>query len=97
MCGIGIIHHQDSEFSLITIPIQFQTILTEMPPLTLTKKTIPIPTLTGVRVSPRSESFSCWFVNKYVFKSDKHNSVVYLLSYFYVKTLFDSQGTKIAR
>ena len=28
--------------------------------------------------------------------SDKHNSVVYLLSYFYVKskTLFDSQGTK---
>ena len=33
----------------------------------------------------------------FFFKSDKHKSVVYLLSYFYVKTSFDSQGTKIAR
>ena len=33
MCGIGILHHHDSEFH----SSQFQTILTEIPPLTLIK------------------------------------------------------------
>ena len=37
MCGMGIIHHHDSEFHSPTIPIQFQTILTEIQPLILTK------------------------------------------------------------
>ena len=35
MCGIGIIHHHDSEFH--SSQFQFNTILTEIPPLTLTK------------------------------------------------------------
>ena len=45
MFGIGIIHHHDSEFR--SSQFQFNTILSEIPPLT---KTIPIPTLTGFRV-----------------------------------------------
>ena len=35
MCGIGIIHHHDSEFH--SSQLQFNTILTEIPPLKLTK------------------------------------------------------------
>ena len=35
MCGIEIIHHHDSEFH--SSQFQFNTILTEIPPLTLTK------------------------------------------------------------
>ena len=35
MCGIGIIHYDDSEFH--SSQFQFNTILTEIPPLILTK------------------------------------------------------------
>ena len=85
MCGIGIIHHHDSEVH----SSQFQTILTEIPPLTLIKNDsdsnshLESESAPGLNHSPVIIMLVCK-INMFL-KSDKHNSFVYLLSYFYVK------------
>ena len=105
MCGIGIIHHQDSEFHSSQFQFNSKRFWLRFHHWHL-PKTIPIPTLTGVRVRivlwfrlesmnhPRSESFSCHNnVGLYIktfLKSDQHNSVVY----FYVKNFDWFSGYK---
>ena len=95
MCGIGIIHHHDSEFH----SSQFQTILTEIPPLTLIKNYsdsnshLESESAPGLNHSPVIIMLVCK-INMFL-KSDKHNSCVYLLKVTFMSTnLFDTPGTK---
>ena len=95
MCGIGIIHHHDSEFH----SSQFQIILTEIPPLTLIKNDsdsnshLESESAPGLNHSPVIIMLVCK-INMFL-KRDKHNSCVYLLKVtFMSKNLFDTQGTK---
>ena len=89
---------------LLTIPIQFQTILTEIPPLTL-PKTIPIPTITGesesffdsdsrVWIAPGLNHFPVIIMLVCKLKRFKKVINITLLFTFTSKTLIDSQGTK---
>ena len=54
MCGIGIIHHHDSEF--YSSQFQFQTILTEIPPLIFKTKNDSDSNSHWSPSQPRSES-----------------------------------------
>ena len=85
MCGIGIIHHHDSEFH----SSQFQFILTEIPPLTLIKNDsdsnshLESESAPGLNHSPIIIMFVCK-INMFL-KSDKQLLCLLIKSYFYVK------------
>ena len=83
MCGIGIIHHHDSEFH----SSQFQTILTEIPPLTVIKNDSD----SNSHLESESESnhspviiMLVCKINMFL-KSDKQLLCLLIQSYFYVK------------
>ena len=92
MCGIGIIHHHDSEFH----SSQFQNILTEIPPIkndSDSNSHLESESAPGLNHSP--VIIMLVFKLNMFLKSDKHNSCVYLLKVtFMSKNLFDTQGTK---